>query len=293
MSKFIFSNASYVIGYNLSTEVAIELTVEFKSLGIRFASFNAIDELSAAYSKIKYYCGTIANCKDQADLQQLLTVVEAGVGAVHVGSPVPLECESKAVKIQGDQIENLQYKHIAHAMLQYLVPIGMDALAKDSLNFIYPSLFPELELVLDVGENAEFNEYDYQITCDIADDSFAGRAWLRVNLNRLKQSDISLSGAADNLIVDSCRELVNQFLGIVNSNLMTVGYTPSVGLPSVYSRGDMESVLSSGPYIALINLRDEKEIFCMNFGLVLSDKEKALDLSTLQFQSPDDEVDFF
>ncbi len=293
MGKFIFSNASYVLGYNLTTEVAIELTVEFKNLGIRFASFNSIEEFSAAYSKVKYYCGSMANCKDQDDLQQLLGVIEAGVGEVYVGSETSLECQKKGVKIQADTIEKLQYKKIAHTMLQHLIPFGMDNLAKDSLSFIFPSLFPDLELKFDVGESEGLDEYDYQITCDIADDKFAGRAWLMVNLAQLKQCDISLSGASDNLIVDSCRELVNQFLGIVNSNLMTVGFTPSVGLPSVYSRGDMESVLSSGPYIPLINLRDGSNVFSINFGLVLSDKECALDLSTWQFQSPDDEVDFF
>ncbi len=293
MSKFIFSNASYVLGYNLTTEAAIELTVKFKDLGIRFASFNSKDELQTAYTKVKYYCGTIANCSNQEDLQNVLDVVGAGVGEIYVGCGTTIECPNKKVKLQSTVIEALDYNKIAHSMLHALVPKDLDALARESLNFIFPSLFSELELPFAIVENTLFEEYDYQITCDIADDTFAGRAWLKVNLAQLKQCDSSLSGASENLLVDSCRELVNQFLGIVNSNLMTVGLAPSVGLPNVYSRGDMESVMASGPYIPLINLHDDENIFSISFGLILSEKESVLDLSNWQFQSPDDEVDFF
>ncbi|MGL1902058.1 MAG: hypothetical protein OCC49_07985 [Fibrobacterales bacterium] len=291
MGKFIFQNSSYIVGYGIDTEINIQITSTLKELGIRFVSFSDIGDLEEAYNKICYYCGGIIYCLDQKEYDALHKILDSKTAALYIVSAANITMASeKHTLVSSLALDDIPI--VQEGLLTSSVPTSLDSLSVQSANFITPSLFPQFTTEYAV-KDSHIESYHYQIMCDIAEEQFKGRAILRVDLDALRSASPDFKETTETLLLDSCRELVNQYLGIVNTNLMTQGYQPSVGLPSVYSRGEMEAVLSSGPYLPTVIIMDTQNIFELSFGIILNDGKESIDLTGITFETPDDEVEFF
>ncbi len=293
MSKFIFKNSSYIIVYNIPYEVITTLSSLFKQKGLRVAIVEDIEGLKDAFDSINYYCGTFISCTSQEEYDQINSVINSETGIQYISSETNIVVPDSSKILLPSSIEVQDLEKLTNDLLADLIPKRMDELSKFSANFIFPSLFPQFSLGFDDANIIEINDFTHQIICDVSGDVFKGRAWVKVNLNKLRKMHSDFETMREDLLIDNCREFVNQYLGVVNTNMMSLGYSPSVGLPSVYSKQDCESIQLSGPHIPVVSLKDENSIFHVRLGIVLLDGKCKLDMSELQIKEPDSEIDFF
>ena len=293
MSGFIFPSSSYALGYRLSDELTGVLTAKLKDVGVRFINVNTVDEFKATFGKIKYFVTAYLNCSSSSELDDLRAEFKDSYHLLHVHTDEKVEPKSTNELWHGDSFDKVEQGVLIDQSLSFLVPKRFDELAEFCAGFIFPSLFSQFETSFHKEDATELDDYHIQIMCDISSSSFKGRGWVRVNLDALRAKSEELKGMSDELIIDNCREFVNQFLGVINSNLMNLGYSASIGLPTVVTKAEVANIRRSGPYIPTVTLNDKEKIFSIKIGLVLIENAEMLDLSDLTFESPDDEVDFF
>jgi hypothetical protein len=275
MKLFIFPGTSYSIGYGLDENVVASFKKTFEQEGVRFVHLETLDELSEVIHKIKHLVGVFFS----------------------VSSPEMLQIQDAMKQIDTykffGEIDVDQTKNHVSSAINWHIPPRLGELAAFSCNFIYSSIFPSLDVTFTETKNEKPDDYQFLVQCDTRAFPFAGRCFIYANSEKLKQEDMSFSDFDVELLTDGFKEFGNQYLGIVNHNLLELGYSPKIGLPSIFSKEESVKLRNAGLAIPFVNIMDEKGVFYIRLGFVNENGGDKLDLEKMILSKPDDEISFF
>jgi hypothetical protein len=297
MAGFIFSNASYISAFNFNADDYALLKATSKGLGVKYASDENKDEFTESLGKIKHCVGVFINMQGKSDeeAKSILEKVKEDKKQCVVFNTTLSEsdCGPSSIIHSGAPDENL-IKDSLNKCLEYLKPRGLGDLTEFCVNYITPFVFPELSAKF-IGcskEEGSGNEFNYLVDCQTSASDCVGKCTLKVNLGKLKESDPSLKDLDSDKVLDGLRELINQFLGIINHNLIKVQLKPRIGLPAVYDLSNTD-VKTGSLYIPTVSFKDEKNIFHLSMGFVNLSGGEIFHLDSIDLDAPSDDVDFF
>jgi hypothetical protein len=284
--SFIFATSTYALGYKLPEDLAQEYNTRLKSLGIRFLNLQDLKQVKEDQAKVKYLLGLFFSYSSELD------------------SEIPffkdLNCyfhlynhkvdDHNITCSQGFNLERVEL-NIQDA-LGSLLPKGLVHLCQSSANYIHDSIFPGLNLDFQESKLEHLENYDLLVQCDTTSSPFSGRCIIEMNSDRLAEHYEDFAKASKKLKADSVKELINQYLGVINHNLMKQGVSPKIGLPNVFEFEQAVGLKKTGLYIPYASVADTKGIFLIRTGFVNGETNEKLDLGSTEFSGPDDEIDF-
>lgn len=288
---FIFQNSSYVLAYRLSAEEFQQFGEYFTAKSVRSINCQTIDELSDCLHKIRFLTALFVSSDAQGDISALKDVLtEVGfqhnllysVGASEIGL---------AGHISPQQSD---FPNFLESILTSMVPSRLDELMIYSMNTLLPSYMPDAGLVFTATSTpVPFDDFDIMTVCHVAAEPFVGQGIEYANLQKLLEFTPSLKGKNEVQLRDYAREMLNQFLGILNRHLLKLDLVTSIGVPEQHEKERVSSIRRTGPYLPTIQLADQHGIFLFQLGFVHRDGKATLDLSQLVIADDDDDIDFF
>lgn len=277
MAKMIFSNRSYLMAYGpgsqggIPAELAKTLDEVSTREGFKFVGETDVAEFNTVLEKVKRRIGILLFGKvEPAVLEQ----------AKKQGCPV-LEFPAGAT-----------VEHVLVALnkeLDKLVPARVEEFVRFCLGHTFNAIFRNLNLTWDRKLiNVDQSQYDYMVMCDTLAGDISGKLVIWTNEPKLKAVSAK-TGVS--LIGDASGELANQFVGLVNYNLMKMGLQPKLSLPTLFDAKKLQGVKSM-IYTPMIRLHSTDGSAVIEFGFTNIEGGPNVDLGKLKFERPSEEVQF-
>ena len=172
-----------------------------------------------------------------------------------------------------------------------------DELAVFAANTIIKNLFPSNQ---DTSFSVKNENQDIEkllnetLVIKSQNKEILAKVTLRVSLVRLGANFPGIVDEPYNIIIDKFKEFINQFLGVINQNIIdAVGMEFRIGLPTHFgnSLGNEEHLMIPGTHLI-----DSTGTFDLNIGFVRIRGTQDIDLKDVEFvlvESSEDEIDFF
>jgi hypothetical protein len=284
--SFIFATSTYALGYKLPEDLANEYNSKLKAMGIRFLNLQDLKQLKEDLVKVKYLLGFFFSYSPELDAE--LTFFKEHNSYFHIYNH---QTDDDAITCSQDFVVENVGNNI-QAALDSLLPQGLVDLCQSGANYIHDSIFPGLTLEFQESKLEHLESYDLLVQCDTASSPFSGRCIIEINSERLVENYAEFGKASKELRADSAMELINQYLGVINHNLIKQGASPKIGLPNVFDFEEAAGLKKTGLYIPYASVADTKGVFLIRTGFVNGETSEKLDLSSIEFEGPDDEIDF-
>lgn len=289
---FIFQNSSYVLAYRLSDDEFQQIGEYFTSKSVRSINCQSVEEMNDCLHKIRFLTAVFASSDAKNDIPDLVdSLTERNFSnelIVSVGSnPIDL---AKHI-----DLNTISSKQLLEQILVAMVPPRLDELMLNAMQTLLPSYVAEADLQFSASATPiAFEDYDIMTVCHVAAEPFVGQGTEFANLQKLVEFLPSLKGKSETQLRDYAREMLNQFLGILNRHLLKLDLVTSIGVPEQHDKERVSSIRRTGPYLPTIQMQDQHGIFLFQLGFVHRDGKENLDLSSLELvNSNDDDIDFF
>lgn len=272
----IFTTCSYVALYGASPAEIEEAEAEGVRLGFRVLSLASAAEL-VDLKKVENPVGLFIHA-DAVSAPDLKAAIEAAG---------PLNCPVVQYK-KGDAFQQVLQKHLAT-----LAPQALAELAFMGLEFIVPHVLPAMKAVpfKPATEATQQGSFSFLVMCESFGKDWNMQCLLRVNEERLGK----LAGMSDvkgEKLVDACRELVNQFLGVINSNLSRLQVECRIRLPMLCDLKAGTTSTRASVYSPAFWFATPQQEMVMEARILLTGGPLKIDLSGITFEPPSDEVKF-
>jgi hypothetical protein len=133
---------------------------------------------------------------------------------------------------------------------------------------------------------------DLLVQCDAQVGTFKGRCLMEVRREMLGARHPDFMAKDDRLQRDALREMVNQFLGLINRSLESTGFATSIGLPTAFGREEIAQMARSSLHLPYSIIGDPDGVMSFRLGFVHSERGGRLDFEAVNFDVGDGEVDF-
>ena len=278
MAKLILSNRSYLIGFNFPEEATKTLNVITKQRNFRFINEMEMDECVATLEKVKHLIGVFIFTEglEEQTIEQLEALAQKrGFPSQTISSEAP---------------PGLMY-HVSETLKQ-LPAKRLAELVDFAANYSLPFIFPGLPQKLFSETTETLDKYNSLVTCDCLGEEIIGHATFKLDSSRLRGCYPDYADTPQEMIVDRQRELVNQFLGLVNFNLNKLGIEAAIGLPLAIDMSTGVKVHSS-LYCPAVAVADQQGICHIEFGFINTEGKPLFSLGEESFTPPTDEVELF
>lgn len=269
--SFVFSTSSYAFSLKLDEASSSSLAGLYSQFGVRLNAHLALAELLSDLSRVRYLV------------------------AIHVPSDFAL-----------DDFPELQIWEFAlsystsdldadvRSVIKKLIPEQLESLGISAVQRLLPSFFDGMTMAIQSIDMDKELEYDLAIQCDSSAWPFVGRCVLFFNQEKLHGvvSDGFMTVLSRRSLADLLREFVNQFLGVVNQSLVALGYNCRIGLPLVFSKADIGSLLNTGLFVPSLRFADERGIFDLRLGFVNGSAGPIMNLEGIAFPDSFGDVDY-
>lgn len=289
---FIFQNSSYVLAYRLSDDEFQQIGEYFTSKSVRSINCQSVEEINDCLQKIRFLTALFVSGDAKQDIPDLVdTLAEHSFGSQLL---VAIGTDSMDLKRQVD-LNSGSYKSELEQILISMVPARLDELMLNAMQTLLPSYVIDGDLQFTAKPvPAVFEDYDILTVCHVAAEPFVGQGSEFTNLQKMVEHLPSLKGKSETQLRDYAREMLNQFLGILNRHLLKLDLVTSIGVPEQHDKDRVGSIRRTGPYLPTIQMQDQYGIFLFQLGFVHRDGKETLNLSALELaSSDDDDIDFF
>lgn len=268
--SFIFSTSSYAFGLGLDHKTSQYFGEVYESMGIRFVHHISMSSLKKDLEKVRFLVG------------------------IHVAQNFDHSTSELSKWNFALDDSRLEVEQRIQLQIDKLRPLGLEHLAQNALLRVLPNFFSQ-ELP-DISEKHRVggDEFDLLIQCDSSAWPYVGRCLLYVRYEKIFKflQDVEMSLHSRKSVVDLLKEVVNQFLGVMNQSLTKLGYSCRVGLPLVFTQLESKALTSTGLFIPYIHIGDENSIFDLYFGFVNSSAGAILNLSEAELSMSVGDVDY-
>lgn len=287
---FIFQNSSYVLSIQAKTEEFQRISEYFTSKSVRSINCQSIQELSDCVQKIRFLAAVFVAddvVSNQSEIAQILREHEFSPNLI-IGLGNSIEIEHR-IDLQSNDDDAC-----FESTLTKLVPNRLDELMMFSMNQLLPSYIQESNLVFSTSAHPQkFEDYDIMTVCHIAAEPYVGQGVQYCNLSKLVEFIPELNSKTEEQRKDFAREMLNQFLGLMNRSLLKLDLITSIGVPEQHEKERVSTIRRTGPYLPMVYMFDSHGIFMYQTGFVHRDGRLTLDLSQLHLEEQEDDIDFF
>ncbi len=196
----------------LGSHIALETQLEKMSrrMGFAYTITNSLEELTMALSKVKMLVGVVI-CSQKT---LALTLPNGAKRAIYIKP--------------SDSIDIVLEKFDAFFSSDY--PKNLINLFENTANRITSIMFGKEFGVL--KRNLDFTmKATNLITCDSSADGLSVKISCEIDLLRFRQVYPKFAKNSDNRLVDTCSEICNQLLGVINAGIRPTGLNPLISLP--------------------------------------------------------------
>ena len=307
MAAIILKNATYLAGYNLSSEN--EEALKYLSKKFRVRAFHESDfgEFKKSFDQVKYHFGVLFQIDegnkdpetearkyvsaftgnkiflDPKDLCPELSGLE---GVIRLGKS-DLEGEKEDIISKElieiiDQKMSPEVKNVIEKTLEYITPIFFSC---GDVNFKVKSFDPNF---FDFTKSENFN---CLVSIENNFEWIVGRLVIKINSGLFSKNILKNKENVDD-ILKATQEFSNQIMGIINFNFNKNGRKFKIGLPQSYdlksSRVNLGKLLI--PSMIMSTGGQEMEI---SFGYVEMENGTVPSIEVGTFTTPSSDVDFF
>ncbi len=250
---------------------------------------------------VNRYCddlGLLCRATDQVhELNYLLENVASIVGFISFNESLAASTEkiiqtrSLIIKTINPNDENIG-EVIDQTLLRFIhlqILPGLDSIAVKSCDFVFSHFIP-----IPVKFHVTFHpkkKYTHKVVFESITPETHLRLTLRFSMLEALENVERLRGMHQRKVLDVFREFGNQLMGVLSHNFSQKGIHVRVGTPTT---GTIEvDDIHSVQFLPSLELVDIKEYLHISIGLKQSAGAGQIDLRTLTFSTPSQDVDFF
>lgn len=282
MSHMILTNASYFLCYGGELP-GLALATDSSSHRIRVLEIHSEIELEKALRRLKYLVGAFVDFNEVPNPKKTVNLLGRKTSNLFgMGSEIPAGVEEIDDPMDPDLLDRCLWR---------LIPNRLGELASFACTQAAQSLFPDVAWDFHVVSQTRPESFTHFGVCDSIATPFLGRNHLFFDLEKLTEKvQTPDEKVPAELVLDRMQEFVNQFLGVVTQHLVKMGYDSRVFLPQIY-KGNMDFE-ETGPVIPMVGVANEEESVLMRIGFLNSFNAEIMNLSELELNEGDGEVDF-